>query len=87
MAIAATASMQTGAIKTTMDEYIVTVRMAVITDRATAMDVFTTRDEHMSETCGEICGSFLHQSMQNCPIGAFAPERAMPSGGVRDASG
>lgn len=58
MAIAAIASMQTGEIKTTMDGCIVMVRMAVITDRAIAMDVFTTRDEYMSETCGEICRSF-----------------------------
>lgn len=87
MAIAATAFMQTGAIKTTMDECIAMVRMAVITDRAIAMDVFTTRDEHMSETCGEICGSFLQQSMRNCPIGALMSERAMLLSRVRDASG
>ena len=79
--------MQTGEIKTTMDGCIVMVRMAVTTDRATAMDVFTTRDEHISETCGEICRSFLQKSTQNCPIGAFASERAIPSGGMRDASG
>lgn len=87
MAIAVTAFMQTGAIKMTMDGCIVTVHMAVTTDRATAMDVFTTRDEHISETCGEICGSFLQKLTRNCPIGAFVPERAMPSGGVRDTSG